>query len=96
MAAVAPRDRPVAGRNGRRIAMTAQAELVKACFDTHSKVSTRAAMTADAGAASGCVGEVVMALKAVDRPMLLVREVQEQWLAPAQERFAQGPSRTAR
>jgi hypothetical protein len=76
--------------------MTAEAELVKACFDTDLEVSTCAAVTADAGTAPGGVGEVVMTLKAVDRPMFLVREVQEQSLVAAQERLAQCKSRAAR
>lgn len=88
MAAVAPRHRPVAGRVGRRIPMTTKAELVKACFYTYPQVRTRAAMTADAGPVPGCVGEVVMTLKAVDHLMFLVREMQGQWLAAAQERLA--------
>ena len=72
--------------------MTTETEVVKACFDPDSNLRAAAAMTAYAGLGAALVGEVVMTQNAVHRAMFVMREVQRQALATAQERLPQRES----
>jgi hypothetical protein len=73
--------------------MTTETEVVKARFDTDPNISAAAPMTTDARIVTRAIREVVMTLNAVDRAMFVVREVEDQPLATAQERFTQSQSR---
>jgi hypothetical protein len=93
MAGVAPCHRSLTGQVRRGIAMTTETEVVKARFDTDPNISAAAPMTTDARIVTRAIREVVMTLNAVDRAMFVVREVEDQRLATAQERFTQSQSR---
>ena len=75
MAGVAARRRAVMFEPCRRIAMAAQAEVVKARLGTDPNRRSMAAVTTDAGLAAGPIAEIVMALDAVDLAMFVVRKV---------------------
>ena len=97
MADVAPGNRPVTAQVRRGIAMTAETEVMKACFGADFNGCAAATMTTDARILAAQIGEVVMALNAVHRAMFVVRKPEDQRLITLQERFTQGQSRaTAR
>ena len=58
----------------RGVAVTTETEVVKARFGADPNDSAAAAMTTDARIFAALIGEVVMTLNAVHRPMLVVRE----------------------
>ena len=72
--------------------MTAETEVMKACFRTDSNLSAAAAMTTYTGLGAALVGEVVMTKNAVHRAMLVMRKVQGQTLTAGQERLPQRQS----
>ena len=74
--------------------MTTEAEVVKARFGADPNGSTAAAMTTDARICTAPIDEVVMTRNAVHRAVFLVRKPQDEGLISAQERFAQGQSRS--
>ena len=76
MAGSAAGDRPVPGEARRGIAVAAEAEVVKACFDADLKVRAGAAMTGDTRALAAAIDVVVMALNAGHGAMLVVGKVQ--------------------
>ena len=73
----------------RRVAMAAQTEIVEAGFGAHPDFRAAAAVTADARIGAGLVTEIMVAEDAVDRPMLIVREVERQGFCAAAGRCAQ-------
>ena len=73
--------------------MTTETEVVKARFGADSNGSAAAAMTTDARIGTAPIGEVVMTLNTVHRAMFVVRKVEDQRLATAQERLTQGQNR---
>lgn len=95
MAGVAARDRSMTGQERGRIAVTAEAEVVKARFSADANVRSAAAMTTDARIGTAPIGKVVMTLNAVYLAMLVVREAQYERFTTAQEGFTQGQSRAS-
>ena len=77
VASVAPRRRPVTGQVRRGVAMTTEAEVVKARFGADPNGSTAAAMTTDARVFTAPIDEVVMTRDAVHRAVFLVRKTQD-------------------
>ena len=66
---------------------------MEACLRTRAQIGAAAAVTADAGVRAAAIGEVVMALDAVDVAVLVVREVEHQALAARNEGPVQRESR---
>ena len=75
--------------------MTTETEVVKARFGADLNDGAGATMTTDARVCAAPIGEVVMTLNAVHRPMFVVRKAEDQWLVTAQKRFTQHQSRAA-
>jgi hypothetical protein len=95
VAGVAAGDRPVTVEVGRRVAMTAETELMETGFGPDPDGHAAAAVTTDAGIGAAAIGEVVMTLDAVHRAMFVVRKGERQRLAARHEGLAQG-ERSAR
>ena len=67
------RHRTVMIEVGRRVPMTSKAEVMKTCLGAGAQVGAAAAVTTDAAAIPGAVGEVVMAVNTRDHTVLVVR-----------------------
>ena len=78
VAGVTSGDRAVMGLLRRWIAMTSEAEVMKARLGPCPEVGSAAAMAAVASAVSAAIREVMMALHAADAAMLVVRKVDGQ------------------
>ena len=96
MAGAASAHRPVTRQVCGRVAMTPQTEIVKARLSADPKGHATAAMATDARIGTGAIGEVVMTLNAVHREMLVVREGEDQRLAPRPEGLTQSQCSSSR
>ena len=97
VAGVAPGDRPVAvtAEVRRRLAMTAETEVMKARFCADTKIGATAAMTTDTRARPAPIGEVVMTLNAVHLAVFVVGKLQGQPLTTPHARLAKRERRAS-
>ena len=95
MAGVAPHDGPVAGEVGRGVAMATETEVVEARFGANRNATAAAAMATDTRFRTGPIGEVMVALNAVHRAMLVMRKFHDHRLTTMQECFTQGQRRAS-
>ena len=89
MARAAARHRTMPPERGIGMTMAIEAEPVKPGLDALSKVGARAAVAGDAGFHASPVGVVVMAGQAIDRSMLVVREIEREGAGAPGDRLPQ-------